>query len=227
MERKEFDEKYRARLEKLSSTNVADALDALDYHHLPYGIVPMNQTAKKIVGRAITVKITAAGMTKTKAHMVHKAVDIGEDGDVIVIANHGNLDYNCWGGIAAFAAKKKNIAGTVVDGAVRDIDEFNKYDYPVYARGRTVITARGRLIEESTNEMVDFQGVQVRAGDIVMADDSGVVIIPIELLDAVVDNAEKLCEKESAMIRYIDQGMSLPEAGAKFAYEQMLQKQNS
>lgn len=224
MEKKEFDEKYRARLERLATTNVADALDALDYHYLPYGIIPMNQTATKIVGRAITVKITAAGMTKTKAHMVHKAVDIAEAGDVIVIANGGNLDYNCWGGIAAFAAKKKKIAGTVVDGAVRDIDEFNEYDYPVYARGRTVITARGRLIEESTNEMVNFQGVQVRPGDIVLADESGVVFIPIELLDRVLENAEKLHEKEAAMIRYIDEGMSLPEAGAKFAYEQMLQK---
>lgn len=220
----EFDEKYRSRLERLSSTNIADALDALGMHQLAYGIVPMNQNVKKIIGRAVTVKITAAGMTKTKDHMCHKAINVAEKGDVIVIDNGGNLDYNCWGGVAAFAAKYKGVSGTVVDGACRDIDEFNEYDYPVFARGRTVITARGRLIEEGTNVLIRFQGVQVRPGDIVVADESGVVFIPVELLDETIEKAEKIYAKEQAMIADLAAGMSMIEVGKKYSYEQMLQK---
>ena len=220
----EFNQEYRRRLEYLSSTNIADALDSLGMHQFAYGIVPLNQNVKKIIGKAITIKITAAGMTKTKDHMCHKAIDVAKEGDVIVIDNGGNLDFNCWGGVAAFAAKYKGVSGTVVDGACRDIDEFNEYDYPVFARGRTVITARGRLIEEGTNVMIRFQGVQVRPGDIVVADDSGVVFIPIELLGETVEKAEKLYAKEQAMISDLATGMSMPEVGKKYSYEQMLQK---
>ena len=60
----EFDEKYRARFEKLSTTNVSDAMDALGYRGATFGIRPMRESWGKVVGRAVTVKMTAAGETK-------------------------------------------------------------------------------------------------------------------------------------------------------------------
>ncbi|MTV88901.1 RraA family protein, partial [Streptococcus pneumoniae] len=73
-------------------------------------------------------------------------------------------------------------------------------DFPVYARGTVVCTARGRIMEDSTNVMIQFAGVQVRPGDIVMGDRSGIVIIPWEALDEIVNKAEELFKKEEDMI---------------------------
>ena len=168
------------RLLRLSTTNIADALDALSLKGATYGIRPLWESAGKIVGRAVTVKITAAGLTKGKNHLGVKAIEAGERGDIIVIDNGGRLDTSCWGGILANGAKMKGISAVVVDGAMRDLDDCIDVQFPVYARGTVVATARGRIMEEATNIMIQFAGVQVRPGDVVMGDRSGVVIIPQE-----------------------------------------------
>ena len=72
--------------------------------------------------------------------------------------------------------------------------------------------------------MIQFHGVQVRPGDVVVADQSGVVFIPVEILDAVIDKAEQLLEKEQAMVADLKAGMSMLEVDAKYSYEQMLNK---
>lgn len=94
--------------------------------------------------------------------------------------------------------------------------------FPVYARATICATARGRVMEEATNVMVSFHGVQVRPGDIVMGDITGVVFIPQERLEDVVAKAETLLEKEEAMCRDIKSGMSMMEVDKKYNYENML-----
>ena len=202
----EFDEKYRARFEKLSTTNVSDAMDALGYRGATFGIRPMRESWGKVVGRAVTVKMTAAGETKGQHHLGVKAIAAAEAGDIIIIDNGGRLDTSCWGGILANGAKMKGVSAVVIDGACRDLDDCIEVDFPVYARGTVVATARGRIMEESTNTMIQFGGVQVRPGDIVMGDRSGVVIVPQEHVDVILEKAESLWEKEENMIREIRAG---------------------
>ena len=218
----EFDIKYRQRLLRLSTTNIADALDALSLKGATYGIRPLWESAGKIVGRAVTLKITAAGLTKGKTHLGVKAIEAGERGDIIVIDNGGRLDTSCWGGILANGAKMKGLSAVVVDGAVRDLDDCIDIQFPVYARGTVVATARGRIMEEATNIMIQFAGVQVRPGDIVMGDRSGVVIIPQEKLDEVLVKAEELYDKEEQMVAEIRAGASMLEVDNKYNYEKML-----
>lgn len=218
----EFNSEYRKRLEKLSTTNVSDALDALGLRGATYGIRPIWDGAKKIVGKAVTVKLTAAGLTKGKNHLGVKAIEVAEPGDVIVVDNGGRLDTSCWGGILANGAQAKGVSGVVIDGACRDVDDYVEIGFPVYARGAVVATARGRIMEEATNIMIQFGGVQVRPGDVVIADRSGVVIIPIEKLDEVVTKAEELFEKEESMINEIRSGKSMLEVDNKYNYEKML-----
>ncbi|KUO71808.1 MAG: dimethylmenaquinone methyltransferase [Clostridia bacterium BRH_c25] len=217
-------EKYRARLEKLSSTNIADALDTYGLKGATYGIRPIWEGAGKIVGEAVTVKITAAGLTKGKNHLGVKAIDLAKPGDVIIIDNGGRLDTSCWGGILANGAKMKGINGVVIDGACRDVDDYVDIKFPVYSRGAVVATARGRIMEEATNVMIQFAGVQVRPGDIVFGDRSGVVVIPREKLEEVVVKAEELYEKEEAMVAEIRAGKSMLEVDNKYSYEKMLNK---
>ena len=220
----EFDVTYRPRLEKLSTTNVSDALDALGYKGATYGIRPMIQGWGKIIGQAITVKMTAAGETKGKHHLGVLAINQAMEGNVVVVDNGGRLDTSCWGGILANAAKLKGISGVMIDGACRDLDECIETDFPVYARGTVVATARGRIMEESTNTMIQFGGVQVRPGDVMVGDRSGVVVIPYEHIETVLDKAEELYEKEEAMIAELAKGIPLIEVDTKFAYEKMLNK---
>ncbi|MCI6568087.1 MAG: RraA family protein [Dysosmobacter sp.] len=220
----DFNEKYRARFEKLSSTNVSDALDALGLKGSTCGIRPMLEKWRKIVGPAVTMRMTAAGETPQKTHLGMNAIAAAEAGDVIVIDNGGRMDSSCWGGILANAAKTKGVSGTVIDGCCRDLDDCIDADYTVFARGTVVCTARGRVIEESTNQMIQFGGVQVRPGDIVIGDSSGVVIVPQEHIDAVLLKAEQLWQKEEDMVAEIKAGADILEVDAKYNYNKMLQK---
>ena len=132
------------------------------------------------------------------------------------------MEISCWGGILANGAKQKGISGVVIDGACRDVDDCVEINFPVYSRGSVVATARGRIMEQSTNEMVQFGGVQVRPGDIIIGDKSGVVVIPFEKLDEVLVKAEGLWQKEEDMVKEIYSGKTMTEVDAKFNYEAML-----
>ena len=223
METKEFDEKYRKRLEKLATSNLADASDKVGIRGAVIGIRPMYD-CPRIVGRAVTIKITASGMSKSKYHLGVRAIDSASAGDIIVIDNRGDLNNNCWGEILSMGAKMKGVSGVVVDGAARDIDACKEFGFPVYARGTVPITARGRIMEESFNEVIRIGDVQVRPGDIVMADINGVVIIPLEKLDEVLEAAEEIVKKEEAMVEELRKGVPILEVDRKFSYETMLKK---
>ncbi|MCM3013808.1 RraA family protein [Bacillus subtilis] len=214
---------YRERLEKLSTTNVSDALDALGLKGATYGITPTWEGCKKIMGEAVTVKIVPAGVTKSPHHLGVNAIEAAQEGDIILIDNGGRLDVSCWGGILANGAKANGISGVVIDGACRDVDDYAEADFSVYARGAVVATARGRITEEATNVIVQFGGVQVRPKDIVIGDRSGVVIIPQEKTDDVLKKAEALLQKEEAMIQEIRNGASMLEVDTKYHYEKMIE----
>jgi regulator of RNase E activity RraA len=223
MEAKIFNEKYRKRFERMATTNLADALDKVGIRGAVIGIRPMYD-CPKILGRAVTIKITAAGMVKSKYHLGVRAIDAASPGDVILIDNRGDLNNNCWGEILSMGAKMKKISGVVVDGAARDIDACREFGFPVYARGTVPITARGRIMEESFNEVIRIGDVQVKPGDIVMADINGVVIIPVEKLDEVLEAAEEILQKEEAMVEELKKGVPILEVDQKYAYEAMLKK---
>ncbi len=220
----DFDERYRHRFTKLSTTNVADALDAFGLKGATYGLRPLWEAAGQIVGRAVTIKITSAGLTKAKNHLGVKAIEAAQPGDVIIIDNGGRLDTSCWGGILANGAKMKGVTAVVVDGATRDLDDCIEIQFPIYARGTVVATARGRIMEEATNVMIEFAGVQVRPGDVVMGDRSGVVIVPQEKLDEVLSKAEELYDKEEQMVAEIRAGASMLEVDNKYGYETMIRR---
>ena len=223
MEAKEFDTKYRKRLEKLATTNLADASDKVGVRTAVLGIRPTFE-CPKVIGRAVTVKITAAGMVKSKSHLGVGAINAASPGDVICIDNRGDLYNNCWGEVLSMGAKMKKVSGVVVDGAARDIDACKEFGFPVYARAVIPITARGRIMEESFNEMIRLGDVQVRPGDIIVADVNGVIAIPVEKLEEVVTAAEEILKKEEAMVDELRKGVPILEVDQKYAYEAMLKK---
>lgn len=223
MESEDFERKSRPRLEKLSTTNLSDALDKLGLHGAVIGIRPLFGMPR-VCGRAVTIKITAAGMTKSKHHLGIEAIAAAVEGDLIVIDNHGDVQNNCWGEILSCAAKKKGLSGVIIDGAARDVDECQKMDFPVFARGVVPITARGRIMQEDFNCLIRLGDVQVRPGDILVGDINGVVVIPKEKVDEVIAAAEKIMAKEESMKRDILAGLDILEIDRRYNYEQMLTK---
>lgn len=218
-----FDNKYRSRMLKLSTTNLSDALDRLGIRGAVSGIRPM-YACPRIVGRAVTIKIMPAGTQKSEHHLGVQAIDEAQSGDIILIDNHGDTENNCWGEILSMGAKMKGVSGVVIDGAARDIDMCEEFEFPVYARGTVPITARGRITQESFNEVIRIGDVQVNPGDIVMADINGVVIFPIEKLEQVLEVAEQILEKEEAMVAELRKGVPIMDVDQKFSYEKMLKE---
>ncbi len=214
---------YRNRLEKLSTTNLSDALDRIGIRGAVIGIRPLFGMPK-VMGQAVTIKITAAGMMKSKRHLGIDAIATASPGDVIAIDNRGDLYNNCWGEILSCAARQKGVAGVFIDGAARDIDACQEINFPVFARGVLPITARGRIMQEDFNCVIRLGDVQVRPGDILVGDINGIVVIPPERLEEVVSAAEEIMEKEEAMKADILKGMDILEVDQKYNYEQMLKK---
>ena len=211
------------RLLKLDTCAVSDGMDRLGLTGATYGVRPM-WPCPKIVGRAVTMKIKPVGLDKPKQHLGTLPIDAAQPGDVIMIDNGGRPDTSCWGGLLALAAKTKGISGVVIDGACRDIDESRDVGFPVYARGAVPMTARGRVMQEAYNQEIEFAGVQVHPGDLVIADGSGVVIIPRSKEEEIVREAEAVAATEARMADGIRQGMSVFEVLEKLGYEQMLDK---
>jgi len=211
------------RLSKLDTCAVSDALDSLNLKGATWGVRPQWQ-CPKIAGRAVTMKIKPAGLQQPTQHLGTAPIEAAQPGDIIVIDNGGKLEFSCWGGLLALSAKLKGVSGVVIDGASRDIDEARDLEFPVYARGVVPMTARGRVMQESYNQEIQFAGVQCHPGDLVLADGSGVIIIAKEKENEVVAAAEAIYAKEQEMAAGIRKGYSGLEMLEKLGYEQMLNK---
>lgn len=207
-----------------STTNISDALDKLGLKPGIVGILPLYEGCPKLLGTAITMRVTAAGPTRPAAHMGVDPVMSAGDGDVIVIDNAGHLDENCWGEILTYASIQRGIRGVVIDGACRDIDVIKTLRFPVYARGRVPLTARGRIMQESYNCLIRCGGVQVQPGDILMADDNGVAVIPQERAAEVLLAAKDIYDREAAIVEELKQGVPFDEVDKKSGYDRMLKR---
>lgn len=211
------------RFAKLDTCTVSDALDSLGLKGATWGVRPQ-WPCPRIAGRAVTMRIKPVGLQQPAQHLGSAAIESAKAGDIIVIDNGGRLEFSTWGGLLSLSARLKGIAGVVIDGACRDIDEARELEFPVYARGVVPMTARGRVMQESFNREVQFAGVQVHPGDLVIADGSGVVIVPSEKEQEVVTAAEAVFQKEAEMAAGIRKGFSGLEMLEKLGYEQMLDR---
>lgn len=211
-----------ARLAKLDTCVVSDAMDKLGVKGVAYGLRRL-ATSKKLAGRVRTVKLDEARGRTAPRHLCTAAVDGAEPGDVIVIEHRSRADCAGWGGILSAAAVKRRLAGVVIDGMCRDIDESEALGFPVYGGGAVPATARGRVIETDSNCRIEICGVDVGPGDFVLADGSGVVFLPETRVREILDTADRLAARELAMIEAVRSGAPVAEVMAG-SYELMLEK---
>jgi 4-hydroxy-4-methyl-2-oxoglutarate aldolase len=215
---------YRQRLGKLDTCIVSDALDKLGIT----GVVPGLQrlsTNTRVVGTVLTVRLEEAKGRLAERHLCTAAIEAALPGEVIVIEHRSRSDCAGWGGILSRAAGMKKIAGVIVDGICRDIDESRELGFAVFGRGVLPVTARGRVIETAFNEPVNIGPITVRPGDWVIADGSGVVFIAAENVGTVVEHAEKLAHREAQLVADIESGTPVSQVMSR-TYEHMTQKES-
>jgi regulator of RNase E activity RraA len=161
----------------LDTATVSDALDNCGLPPGQGGLRPM-WGRPRIAGFAVTVELEPLTGEHAGAHILTDAIAQAGAENVMVVANGGRIDVSSWGGIVSAGAAMRSIRGVVTDGACRDVDQARDLGFPVFARAQVPVTARGRLQQKSAGASVGLGQVTVKPGDVVMADEGGVVVIP-------------------------------------------------
>jgi regulator of RNase E activity RraA len=211
------------RLRALDACALSDALDSLGLPGAVTGIYRL-ATERRIAGRVLTVKLDRADGRSSTRHLCTAAIERAAPGEIIVVEQRTGIDAASWGGNLALGATLRGIAGVIVDGPARDIDECRDLEFPVFARSQTARTARGRIIEVATNEPIAVGDLIVSPGDYVVADGSAVVFDTERDLPRAVDAAAAIMDRERAMAEALRGGKSISQVmGA--SYEKMLTTQ--
>lgn len=212
------------RLGRLDTCAVSDALDSLGMDGVITGVACLT-TPRVIAGSVVTVRLAPAGtLPPTGVHLGTRAITAATAGQIIVVANEAGTGSASWGGLLSLAATRQGVAGLIVDGAVRDVDEATQLEFPIFARGAVPRTARGRTMEIETNGPISVCGIEVNPGDYALADGTGVVIVPAGRAAEVVEAAERVVAREAAIARAINEGVPVTEAIGR-NYEDMLKSQ--
>jgi 4-hydroxy-4-methyl-2-oxoglutarate aldolase len=213
----------RERLKCLDSCAISDALDSLGLPAAVIGLVPLT-VAERIAGMVVTVKLTTGLPPPGSArHLGTAAIEAAQPGDVIVLEHAPHAPCAGWGGVLSAGARVRGVAGIVIDGPARDIDEARALDFPVYGRAPIARTARGRAFEEAYDCPITIGGVAVHPGDYVVADSSGVAFVPRDHLADVVRRAERIAERERLMVEALRQGDPITDVVGR-DYEEMLDR---
>lgn len=178
---------------------VANICDAMNRSNGTSQLRPYHRTGR-LIGRAITVK-TVPGDNL----MVHKAIDMAQPGDVILVDAGGYLLSAVVGELMSATAVSKGMAGFVIDGAVRDSEVLGKSDFGVFARG---LSPRGPFREGpgEINVPISIDGMVVIPGDLIVADHDGVIAIRPNTLDALAVLVADIEAKEKQVLQNIKDG---------------------
>lgn len=214
---------FAQRLARLDCCAISDALDQLELPPSVTGLLSLG-AHQRMSGQVITVTLTAGKPSDgaPAKHLCTTAIDMAMPGQVIVVEQRTGIECAGWGGILSNAARLKGVSGVIVEGLARDIDEAREIGFPVYARGATARTARGRIHEASTGEPITAGHVTVATGDWVLADASGTAFVPADKIEAVLAAAERIAAREAEMTKIVLSGEPVSKVmGA--SYEHLLE----
>lgn len=198
--------------------SVADAMEQL-YGQRAYMSHEMRGLATaKIAGPAVTVLMKKEEHKEGAAASqgMLDAIDNAPAGSVYVMVLENGADYAGIGALMATAMKVRGLAGAVVDGSVRDTPQIRRIQFPVFSRGVVPSTTINHYRFAGANVPVTCAGVRVNAGDIVVADEDGVAVVPRAHAPEVLKKAQELDNTEHTMLPFIEKFRSIKEAVAKF-----------
>jgi len=205
----------------LDTAGVSDALDKLGLSGQCFGVMPLDNYRQPVVGFAYTVRYEPAS---NPPGTVGDFIDDVPAGYMVVIDNNGRTDCTVWGDIMTQLAGSKGIAGTVIDGVCRDVHKALGDGYPIFSKGRFMRTGKDRVQVNAINQPVSIGTARVEANDIVVADASGVVIVPRGRAEEVARVAHEIEKTESAIRQALTEGKSLRQAREELGYHLLQRK---
>jgi len=208
------------RASKLDTTALSDALDRLGIPGQCLGIKPLDSRFR-LAGRAFTLLYGPAGVPPGT---VGDFIDDVPEGNVIVIDNGGRENATVWGDILTMVAHRRNIPGTVIDGACRDTNLSREIGYPIFSRSYSMRTGKDRVQLEATNGPVNIGDARVLPGDILRGDGDGLVVIPQANEDRLLSIAEEIDAIEEKIRQAVLEGMRLTDARKQYGYHQLQTK---
>ncbi|MDN3312019.1 hypothetical protein QWJ90_13875 [Microbacterium oryzae] len=170
---------------------------------------------RKIIGPALTVKLTAGDIVDCL-----DIFTVAQPGDVVVIDAFGDTETSIWGGLMSGLARNAGVVGAVIDGSARDVDEARFLDFAISSKAvgprqaHTAISGRREPLE--INVPISCGGIIVQPGDLVVADEIGVAVVPHGELGEVYPRARTIADNESAMRELIVQGATFQDLLDKF-----------
>lgn len=168
----------------------------------------------RVVGPAITIRYEPVGGSVGARYARDERplladrdmYGVGTAGDVAVFDSAAGPNVSVMGGLSSTWADSVGIAGCIVQGGVRDIGSIRKIGQRVWSTGRTPITGRHRVEAVEINGTVSVCGMQVRPGDLMVADDTGVCVVPHEHIAEVLERCEESEAKESTVMQMLEEG---------------------
>ena len=208
------------RASKLDTTAISDALDRLGIAGQCLNIKPLDRKFR-LTGRAFTILYGPAG---NPPGTVGDYIDDVPPGHVVVLDNGGRENATVWGDILTWVAQTRGVAGTVIDGACRDTHLARELGYPMYSRSYSMRTGKDRVQVEAMGGPVTIGEARVNQGDLLRGDADGVVCIPKEHEEQVLQVAEEVDRVEDQIRSLVRGGMTLVEARKQLGYHKLQTK---
>jgi regulator of RNase E activity RraA len=186
---------------KLAAFRTTDLSDGLRRSATMAGIAAIYPGIRAVAGPAVTVSVPVGGF-----NMIKMALARCEPGDVLVIAARGNTVNALWGGNLSLGAKRSGLAGVIVDGAVRDVREIQELDFPVFAAAIATSADGLDIPYGEINVPVACGRIVVNPGDVVIADEDGVVCIRPEDASAVLEATKRVVSGHAALRPVLERG---------------------
>ncbi|MDN0193486.1 isocitrate/isopropylmalate family dehydrogenase [Streptomyces sp. S.PNR 29] len=205
------------RLARLDTASVSDALDSLGIGGVLAGLsarVPGARTA----GLAYTVTYRPVDGSGEGFRNAANYLDDVPAGSFVVVDNAGSTTCTNWGSLLTSVAQNRGVRGTAVHGSARDIAEIRAAGYPLFSTGATMVSGKNRVELAATGQEVTVGDVTVRPGDVVVADDNGVLVVPAAHAAEVADRAERVERTETAIAEAVGTGLRLDESRRRFGY---------
>jgi 4-hydroxy-4-methyl-2-oxoglutarate aldolase len=160
----------------------------------------------KIVGPAFTIRTAGADST-----VVHKAMELAEKGDIIVVDRCGDMKHACWGGLVTTAAAIRGLAGAIIDGLATDVEEIERRGFPLFSKGISAITTKLLGFGGEINTVVQCGGVVVHPGDLIVADtNGGILVLDPDIAKPFAEKALSMQAKEKEIVSRLMAGEFLP-----------------
>lgn len=202
-----------ARFSKFPTSAISDALDEKGLNAVIPGVHAQRVGQGRIVGRALPVKLApksadpdawrfGGGVGKP----LEQVLQTMKAGDVVIMDLGGTQRASAWGGLASRLALTRGVRGTIMWGTCRDVEEIRACGYPVWAVGTCPRRSRNEFTFGSINEAITIAEARIAPGDIVVADESGVVIVPQDLAEEVLTMLERIAAQEAILEDQVTRG---------------------